>query len=194
MCGMRFRDLPVIQGVIVEIDALRSISHRCDPRLCRGSPCCGSGYEVCVEEEELPAIVGAMPLAARFAARLRAEEGLDNVFDELWPGLYSIDTDDDGLCLFASSGEGGRVLCSLHCAALSEGIEVRRLKPRSCRLWPLAMTGSVPRYLGIDPGAFDFPCNSRRPAGQPGLDDGIAEIVRDVLGEEFLRQFRGHTT
>ena len=53
--------------------------------------------------------------------------------------------------MFAYASKEGRILCSLHAAALAEGIDVRRAKPRCCRLWPLALTGSYPRYLGVDP-------------------------------------------
>jgi len=188
---MRFDELPRIQGVIVDVDALRGISHRCDPGLCTDSPCCGAGYEVCIDEDEIGKVVGAMPLAARYVPHLMTETGPDNILDEILPGLHAIDTDDEGRCLFAYQGRGGAVLCSLHSAALAEGLDVGQVKPRSCMLWPLAMSGSRPRYLSVDPGAFDFPCNRRRGPGESGLDAGIADIVRELLGQEFLAEVEG---
>ena len=185
---MRFDELPRIRGVVVDVDALRTISHRCDPRLCSGSPCCASGYEVCVDEEEAAAIVGMMPAASRCAEGLATEDGLENVFEELFPGLLVIDTDERGLCVFAYRRGRGPVLCSLHSAAVAAGVDVGSVKPRACRLWPLAMTDSRPHYLGVDPGAMAFPCNTARPPETPGLDDGVAAIVRDVLGEDFLAE------
>ena len=64
----------------------------------------------------------------------------------------------------------------------------------------LARIGYVPeqisevcliQVLGVDPEAMGFPCNTARPPEAPGLDDGVAAIVRDVLGEDFLAELLG---
>jgi hypothetical protein len=181
---MRFDQLPSVQGVVVDVEALETIAHRCEPALCRRAGTCCAGYDVCVAEDELPKLAGATELAARYVPDL-GQGG--NVFEELFDGLYSIDTDEDGLCVFAYEDAGGQVLCSLHSAALENGLDVRELKPRCCMLWPLALSGSRPRYLMVDPGAFSYPCN-RRKASDGRLDEGIRQIVRCVLGEEFLAE------
>jgi hypothetical protein len=175
--------------VAIDAGAISGIAHRCDPRRCAGRSCCGSGYEVCVEEDEAARIAAALPQAARHAAHLADGPGPDGLFREVWPGLRAIRTRGDGLCILAYPGPEGEALCSLHSAALALGQELRELKPRSCLLWPLAMTGPRPPVLSVDPGAFRFPCNSRRPAGARGLDAGVAEAVRRALGGEFLAEF-----
>ncbi len=181
---MRFHELPRVGDVVVDLPALLELEHRCDPALCGDSPCCGAGYEVCLGEDELPAVVGAMALARRYARRLHTREG-ENPFEELLPGLYRLDVAEDGRCLFAYVAGGGELLCSLHTAALANELEVSSVKPRSCRLWPLASSGSTPGYLGVDPGAYRFPCNRRRKTHQKTLDPGVAAIMGDVFGAEF---------
>ena len=181
---MTIADLPAIGDVAVDVPALLALEYACDPALCRAGRSCCAGYEVCIDEDEIPKLVGAVPLARRYVPDL--PDG-GNVFERLFAGLYAIDTDEDGLCVFAYGGARGETLCSIHSAALDDGFDPRAVKPRSCLLWPLAMAGSPPRYLSVDPGAYSYPCCTRR-RSDGALHAGVAAHIRYVLGEEFLAE------
>jgi hypothetical protein len=171
--------------MLVDVDALCSIEHECRPTLCADTGVCCAGYDICVEEQELDRLTGATALAADYVPGLA--EG-PPPFRHLFADLYALDTDEAGLCVYAWRDPAGRTLCSLHSAALDRGLDVRRVKPRSCLLWPLAVSGSEPGYLSVDPGAFRYPCNRRRPASAAGLHRTIRRHVAYVFGEGFLEE------
>ncbi len=182
---------PVIRGMRVDIVALGSISHRCVPGLCKDSKSCCESYEVCVGKKELPDIIGIMPDASTFSPDLRSGADYNNVFEEVAYGLSSIDTNEDGLCSFAYHGDENDVLCSLHSAAMELGLEPASVKPRSCVLWPLALSEGGDKVLSIQDDAFSFPCNTPRDGGLGGLDRSVSVIISDVFGKEFLAELIG---
>lgn len=187
---MRLDDFPRIGDVAVDVAAVAAIAHQCDPALCRDSRKCCAAHRICVEEDELPALRAFASLAARYTTSLPPGDAADGIPGELFAGLYEIRRTEDGLCVFAFAAPDGRVLCSLHSAALDGGFDVREVKPRACLLWPLTLSGSRPRILSADAGAFAFPCTARRaPDGR--LDAGVEDIIRCVLGEEFLARLAG---
>jgi hypothetical protein len=183
---MKIEDLPIVRGVRIDYEQLLSIEHSCDPKLCVGCKCCCSCYDLLIEGNELSRVAGWLPGASRYAPALMDGGEPANVFEELAPGVFSIDTDEDGLCVFAWTDEAGSRLCSLHAAALAEGAEPLGAKPRSCWLWPLALSSSRPPILGRDADVFAFPCNKRRHDFRPVLDAGVTDIIRGLYGEEFL--------
>lgn len=176
--------LAQINGILVDVAALRGMGHKCDPTLCRKTPSCCGQYEVCVETKRLESLIGCMPAAAKLADALGDEDA--NPFDPLGAGLYAIDTNEDGLCVFAYRDGQGRTLCSLHSAAMAAGVSPYRVKPTSCSLWPLAMNETAPPVLTVDGLAMEFPCNRRRRGRPRTLDAGIAEIIRGIFGQDFL--------
>src|SRR5512147_2041483 len=98
---------PLYQRTSVEVDveSLLSIENRC-MGCARGERCCCSSYEVCVTFAEMKRIIRFLPEAARYCPHLLTTSGYDNVFEEEEPGLFSIDTTEDGLCLFAYWSHG----------------------------------------------------------------------------------------
>lgn len=173
----------------VDLDALAGIAHRYDPERCKARGCCCSTYEVTVGRREVERIVGCMGEAARFQPALREGDSFVHPFDEQGGGRFAIDTDEDGRCVFAYTDAAGETRCSIHSAALDMGLEPYKVKPTSCALWPLALGEGRPKRLGIQPGAFDFPCNRRRRPRRDGrLDEGVADLVRRNFGEAFLRR------
>lgn len=179
---MKFEELPRVQGVIVDVDALGGIAYECDPALCRDTQKCCASYDVCLDEDELPMILGGMHLAMGRAPHL---EDKPAPFEHVMGRLYALDTDEDGLCTFAWRNGNGHVLCALHSAALERGLDLHAVKPRCCLMWPLAMTDSEPHYLSVDPGAFEFPCCTRRePDG--ALHESIRRHVEFMFGRAFL--------
>ena len=181
----RKKRYPVIDGIGVDVMRIGRLAHDCRPELCARTTSCCARYEVCVEEDELAKIVGGMALARRWAERLKAGGRPTNPFDETDDGLYAIDTDEDGLCVFACRDRRGRALCSLHAGALAAGVRPVDVKPRSCHLWPLAMAEGRPPVLTVVDDRFDLPCNRRR-RGANRLDAGIARILHDAFGRKFL--------
>jgi len=177
-----------IDGYRVDLDALASIAHRCDPVLCRRMGSCCAEYDVWVGDAEVERMVGMMPQAACFARHLRSADGeLVNPFRDLGPDAYAIEDGPDGLCIFAYFGPRGQRLCSLHSAALEAGLPPQSVKPDCCFSWPLSIATSLPPLVSIQEDAMGFPCNSRRePDGC--LDEGISRIVEAVFGPEFLAE------
>lgn len=168
--------------VEVDLDALRAIAHACDG--CAGKPrqACCSQYEICVSEDEIAKVDGFIAEAASECAHLRSGDGYENVFEPVDGGLYAIDADDEGCCVFAFEHDGS-LRCSLHAAALRLGAPVNQAKPRSCILWPLALSSGRDKTLTVVDDAMRFHCNARRRARS--LHPSVIEILDDVFGDEF---------
>jgi len=177
-----------IDNILVDLAAVRSIAHHCDPARCKGSRSCCARYEVSVTESELSALIGMLPAAARFARHLRDGEDFIDVFEEADDGALVLATDEEMRCVFAFRDRAGRTLCSLHAAAIETGLDPAAHKPRSCWLWPLALSDRRPLALSVSPGAFAFPCNRRRRGRPAFLHAGIREIILGAFGERFGRE------
>jgi hypothetical protein len=174
-----------IAGYRVDLDALSSIAHRCDPVLCRRTGSCCAEYDIWVGEAEVARARDVMEHAARHAPHLRGA----GVFRALGPDAYAISQGPDRLCAFAYRGARGQQLCSLHTAALEAGLAPQSVKPDCCFIWPLSVASSLPPVVGVQEDAFRFPCNSRRePDGR--LDEGIARILEGAFGAPFLEELR----
>jgi hypothetical protein len=175
----------VIEGIVVDISALLSIAHSCDPSICTSSgSCCGS-FEICLEADEMDRVVGFMPMASEFSDGLMSGGSFRNVFEELEADLYAIDEGESGVCVFGYHGAKDEVLCSLHSVAMQRNYKPEEVKPRGCVLWPLAVSEDKPLSLSVDSEAFLFPCNKQR-EGASTLDPGIAGIVEKLYGSAFL--------
>ncbi len=185
MPGTDTENIIIIDDIEVDIASLYSIKHRCVPGKCSKNKCCCSKYDICIDEVEMKRIVGYLPEAVKFVPHLDDGSGFENIFEEEEPGLFIIDAEEDGLCLFAYPDEEEKIFCSLHSTALELQLHPHKVKPRSCITWPLAVTDDAPMQLSIAEDAFSFPCNIRREKSL-SLDPDIAQIVKDVFGEQFL--------
>ncbi len=174
-------EYPIIEGIRVDIHALRALQHRCDPSRCVHARACCNSYEVLVDRGEMERAVGAIPNALRYL-----DTTLDEIdpFDETENG-HCLNTDEDGLCVFAYRGADRGIRCSLHSAALDLGLPPSRVKPKACVLWPLFLHEIEPPFLTVQSDATTFACNSLRATAR-GLDPGVADILRAVFGEGFL--------
>lgn len=173
---------PQLQRSCVEVDieSLLSLENRCNG-CARGERCCCSSYEVCVTTAELKRIIKVLPEAARFCPHLLIAGGYDNVFEEEEPGLFSIDTTEDGLCLFAYWSQN-RIHCSLHTVAVTLGRPLAQVKPKVCMLWPMQFSEGDEVLAMIDD-AFLFHCNARKSPGSRSLSPGFSEAIELVYGE-----------
>lgn len=167
-------------SVEVDIESLLSLENRCDS-CAGGGKCCCSSYEVCVTTAELKRIIKVLPEAARYCHHLLTVGGYDNVFEEEEPGLFSIDTDEDGLCLFAYRSDH-RINCSLHTVAMALGLPMEQVKPKVCMLWPMHFSDGD-EVLGMISDAFQFSCNTRKARGSRILSPGFVETIELVYGE-----------
>jgi hypothetical protein len=166
--------------VEVDVESLLSVENRC-VGCAKGERCCCSSYEVCITAVELKRIISALPAAARFCPHLGTAGGYDNVFEEEEPGLFSIDTTEDGLCLFAYWSHH-RIHCSLHAAAETLGLPLAQVKPKACLLWPMHFSEGD-EVLAITRDALRFNCNARRAQGSRRLSPGFVEAIELVYGE-----------
>lgn len=178
----RHRRLPRNQRSTVEVDveSLLSIENRCSG-CAKGERCCCSSYEVCVTSSELKRIIKVLPEAARYCPHLLTAGGYDNVFEQEERGLFSIDTTEDGLCLFAYWSHH-RIHCSLHTAAMTLGLPLAQVKPKVCLLWPLHFSEGD-EVLAIISDALLFTCNARQTPGSGNLSPGFVEAIELVYGE-----------
>ncbi len=168
------------RSVEVDVELLVSLENRCNGCV-KGGRCCCSSYEVCVTTAELRRIIRVLPEAARFCPHLLTAGGYDNVFEKEEPGLFSIDTTEDGLCLFAYRSRR-RIQCSLHTVAMVLGLPLAEVKPKVCMLWPLHFSEGV-EVLGIISDASKFSCNVRQAPDSRRLSPGFIEAIEMVYGE-----------
>ena len=167
-------------SVEVDIESLLSLENRCNG-CARGERCCCSSYEVCVTTAEVKRIIKVLPEVAAFCPHLLTAGGYDNVFEEEEPGLFSIDTNEDGLCLFAYRSHH-RLHCSLHTVAAALGLPLEQVKPKVCLLWPLHFSEGK-EVLAVISDAFQFNCNTRKARGSRSLSPGFVETIELVYGE-----------
>jgi hypothetical protein len=164
----------------VDVEALLLLENRCNG--CgRGDKCCCASYEVCVTTAEVKRIVKFLPQAARYCPHLLTTGGYDNVFEQEEPGLFSIDTNEDGLCLFAYWSQG-RTHCSLHTVAMTLGLPLEQVKPKVCLLWPMHFSDGD-EVLSMINDAFLFACNVRKGPGSRRMSSGFVEAIEQVYGE-----------
>jgi hypothetical protein len=166
-------------SVEVDVESLLSLENRCSG-CAKGEKCCCSSYEVCVTTAEVKRIIKVLPEAARLCPHLLTAGGYDNVFEEEEPGLFSIDTTEDGLCLFAYWSHG-RTHCSLHTVAMTRGLPLEQVKPKVCLLWPMHFSDGD-EALGMISDAFLFTCNTRKEPGSRSLSPGFVEALELVYG------------
>ena len=179
------KNLLIIDSMEVDMEAIYSIAHNCEPGTCRKSDCCCSRYDICIDKYELPKVLSFMPDASRFSSELKEDSAYLNIFDETEDNLMMIDADENGLCVFAYHDDNDHILCSLHTVALAHGMLPHEVKPRSCVTWPLAVTDRKPTMLSVSDDALDFPCNSIN--SQTGiLDTNISSIIENIFGPDFL--------
>lgn len=180
-------DCVLIEGIKVHVNGILSITHSCEPYFCKAEKCCCSSYEVCIDQQELSAITGYMPIAAKFSSNLKFKNQFNNVFQEIEQNLMSIDTDENELCVFAYSNIKNHILCSLHSASISMEVNSAFVKPKSCTLWPLSLIESKPNILTISEEAFSFTCNKLRKENRSTIDKGISLIIQNIFGINFLK-------
>lgn len=173
---------PQHQGTSVDVDvqSLLLLENRCNG-CARGDKCCCASYEVCVTAAEVKRIIKFLPEAAKYCPQLLTRGGYDNVFEQEEPGLFSIDTNEDGLCVFAY-WSGNRTCCSLHTAAMTLGLPLSEVKPKVCLLWPMHFSDGE-EVLSMINDAFLFRCNIRKRPGSRSMSPGFIEAIDLVYGE-----------
>lgn len=169
----------------VDLMALFGIDHRCEPRLCKNESCCTS-YEICVDDKEIRNIVSLLKDASDFAPHLRSEEDWADLFDPVENDLCALETDEDGLCVFAF-GNKNQVRCSLHAAAMRLDLHPYQMKPKVCSLWPVAWVEGERPLITIQDDAFTFPCNQVKDPKEKTLCPAIAETIQSIFGQEFYK-------
>ncbi len=178
----RQKDRPQHQrsSVDVDVESILSLENNCSG-CSKGQKCCCSSYEVCATSAEVKRIIKVLPAAAEYCPHLLTAGGYDNVFDEEEPGLFSIDTTEDGLCVFGYWSRG-RTHCSLHTVALRLGLPLEQVKPKVCLLWPLHFSDGE-EVLALIDDARAFACNRPTAPGSRSVSPGFLEAIDRVYGE-----------
>ena len=167
-------------SVDVDIESLLSMENTCTG-CAKGQKCCCSSYEVCATTAEVKRIIRVLPAAAEYCPHLLTAGGYDNVFDEEEPGLFTIDTTEDGLCVFGYWSRG-RTHCSLHTVAMQLGLPLEQVKPKVCLLWPLHFSDGE-EVLALIDDALQFACNRPTASGSRSVSPGFLETIDRVYGE-----------
>jgi hypothetical protein len=166
--------------VQVDLASLRAIDHACHG-CAKDEKCCCATYEVCVTTREMNRIIGLLPEVAKFCPHFWSDEGYDNVFEEVEPGLFAIDTTEEGLCLFAYVSRG-KIRCSLHTVGSNLGYLLDQVKPKACLLWPMTFSERE-ELLSLTGDAISFSCNSRKGRQSLSLCLSFVEAIELVYGE-----------
>lgn len=175
----RGRVRPGRRTVDVDVASLAAVENSC-PGCRKGEPSCCSTFDVCVTGVEMERIIRVLPEAAKYAPHLLVDGGFDNVFEAAGGGLYSIDTDEDGVCVFACWVDG-RNRCSLHAAATALGLALRDVKPKHCMLWPIHVSGGR-EELAVPGEVLRFRCNVRAPKGSRRVSPALLDAIDKVYG------------
>jgi hypothetical protein len=131
-------------------------------------------------------ITGAMPFAAEFQPALKNHGRFLNVFDETDDGLFALDTNKNGLCVFSYASAGG-IRCALHSAAVKLGVAPAALKPAVCVLWPMTFIDAPDSCLGISESAFDFDCCHKAGRKRKTISPALLASVGELFGEGASR-------
>jgi hypothetical protein len=168
------------QSMGVDLKAICLIDHECVGCPSVAKSCCVR-YDVCVSDAELNRIIPVLPEAAKFCAHLKTDDGYANVFEEAEKGFHSIDTHENGLCVFAYKAEG-LIRCSLHTVEKNLGLPQGSVKPSVCILYPLTFSeaGDV---LTLHDDALGCDCSSLRKAASSLISPALQETIKHFGGD-----------
>lgn len=164
----------------IDRKAICSIDHECVGCPTAAKSCCAM-YDVCVSGEELDRIIPFLPEAAKRCPHLKTEEGYANVFEEAEKGQFSIDTHENGLCVFAFKTQG-LIRCSLHAIEDDLGLARGSVKPGVCILWPLTFSDKGDT-LTLHDKALACDCSSLRKKPSDKISPDLLETIRYFGGE-----------
>jgi hypothetical protein len=164
----------------VDWKSIGTIDHECTG-CSKAAECCCARYDVCVDSSQMRRILTVLPEASRFCPGLKEGEGYANVFETSGDGLHSIDTHENGLCVFAFRKDG-LIRCSLHAVESELGLPLGTVKPKMCVLWPLTFSGKGD-VLTLHDGALSCACSSPRERPSRRISPALMETIRHFGGE-----------
>jgi hypothetical protein len=167
------------KSIGVDLKAIRSIDHECTGCSDVTKTCCAR-YDVTVDGSRLQKIIPYLPDVAELCPHLRTAEGYANVFEEAEDGLFSIDTHENDLCVFAYRKDG-LIRCSLHAVEDKAGLSRGTLKPEVCILWPLTFSDKGDLTLHDD--ALGCACSSPRKEPSNKISPALLETIKHFGGE-----------
>ncbi len=178
---------PIINGIRVDLAALRAIRHDCQPEICKNQPTCCFHYVPHVKPAKMEKIVGCLPMVVNYTDSIVEDDEFINIFEEWEDGSYRIDANLYEDCIFTYMLPSGAKLCSLHSAAIDLQVSPVAIKPSACSLWPLILLDGATPELSVDKNWQAFPCN--RESNDPDhLDAGVVSIINDFFGSSFVEQ------
>jgi hypothetical protein len=164
----------------VDLKAICSIDHECVGCSEVSKSCCAK-YDVTVTDAELNRIIPVLPEVAKLCPHLKTEDGYANVFEEAEKGLHSIDTHEDGLCVFAYKNKG-LIRCSLHTVEIDLGLPLGSVKPGVCILWPLTFSEKGDT-LTLHDNALACECSSLRKKPSSFVSPALLETIQHFGGK-----------
>jgi len=170
----------VPQPFALDLKAICSIDHECVGCSLVSKSCCAK-YDVCVSDAELSRIIPVLPEVSKYCPHLKDGEGYANVFEEAERGQHSLDTHEDGLCVFAFR-EKGLIRCSLHRVEKDLGLPLGSVKPAVCILYPLTFDEKGDT-LTLHDKALACECSSPREEPSDRVAPALLETIRHFGGD-----------
>ena len=143
--------------------------------------CCAK-YDVCVSEAELKRIIPFLPEVTELCPHLKTEDGYANVFEEEEKGQHSIDTHENGLCVFAYTAPNGLIRCSLHTVEKNLELPLGSIKPAVCILFPLTFS-EAGNVLTLHDDALGCECSSLRENPSDKVSPDLLETIKHFGGK-----------
>jgi len=162
------------RGIRVDYPSICSVDFECSGQAEVSKSCCAK-FDVTVSETELNRIIPVLPDAAQLCPHLKTDDGYANVFEESEKGVYSIDTHENGLCVFAYVGQG-LIRCSLHTVEKQLGLSPGSVKPEVCLLFPLTFSGAG-NVLTLHDQALTCECCSIRKKASNRVSPELLETI-----------------
>ena len=163
----------------VDVKAICTINHECVGCSTAAKSCCAK-YDVCVTDAELQRIIPFMPEISKLCPHLKTKEEYANVFEEAEKGFHSIDTHDDGLCVFAHKADG-LIRCALHTVEKNLGLPLGSVKPSVCILFPLTFSGGGD-VLTLHDDALGCECSSLKKTPSSLISPDLLATIRHFGG------------
>jgi hypothetical protein len=125
----------------IKIDDFFNYTFSCDDKAAKHcvkhKQCCCGIFFVETTKRNVDRIFNILDVVSYFCPHLKDGKGYLNPFEENEDNRYSIETKENGYCMFSYLDKVGALRCGIHSAALKLKAEPFFYKPLECSIWPV---------------------------------------------------------